>query len=104
MEVHARQQMERQAHRLNDYPEVQDRVIRHLEETKLQLQRLEQCLEGCGESPSREAASAWLPREAQQHSIFAANECLSDATFQDRASTPAAALSPDCLSRASQFA
>ena len=51
MEIQARDQMERQTQRLNDYPEVKARVIRHLEETKVQLQRLEQCLEGCGRIP-----------------------------------------------------
>ena len=52
MEIQARELMERQSERLGDYPEVQAKVREHLEETQGQLQRLEQCLEGCGETSS----------------------------------------------------
>jgi ferritin-like metal-binding protein YciE len=52
MEVQARELMERQSERLGDYPEVQAKVKQHLAETKQQLGRLEQCLEGCGETSS----------------------------------------------------
>jgi ferritin-like metal-binding protein YciE len=52
MEVQARELMERQSERLTDYPEVQAQVRTHLNETNLQLDRLETCLEACGESTS----------------------------------------------------
>jgi ferritin-like metal-binding protein YciE len=52
MEVQARELMERQSERLTDYPEVQAQVRSHLDETNAQLERLETCLEACGESTS----------------------------------------------------
>jgi ferritin-like metal-binding protein YciE len=52
MEIQARELMERQSERLDDYPEVKEKVTSHLQETKEQLRRLEQCLEACGESSS----------------------------------------------------
>ena len=52
MEIQARELMERQSERPSDYPEVQARVKQHLAETKMQLERLEKCLEACAESNS----------------------------------------------------
>jgi ferritin-like metal-binding protein YciE len=52
MEVQARELMERQSERLDEYPEVKSKVSVHLNETNEQLRRLEQCLEACGESTS----------------------------------------------------
>jgi ferritin-like metal-binding protein YciE len=52
MEVQARELMERQSERLDEYPEVKAKVAAHLGETKQQLKRIEQCLEACGESTS----------------------------------------------------
>lgn len=52
MEVQARELMERQSERLDDYPEVKAKVGAHLLETKEQLRRLESCLEACGETTS----------------------------------------------------
>jgi ferritin-like metal-binding protein YciE len=52
MEIQARELMERQSERPDDYPEVRAKVTAHLEETKGQLKRLEQCLDDCGESTS----------------------------------------------------
>jgi len=52
MEVQARELMKRQSERLDDYPEVKRRIAEHLEETRTQIQRLESCLEQCGESTS----------------------------------------------------
>jgi ferritin-like metal-binding protein YciE len=52
MEIQARELMERQSERLDDYPEVKAKVAAHLQETNQQLKRLEQCLEACGESTS----------------------------------------------------
>ncbi len=44
MEIQARELMERQSERTGDFPEVQRMLRRHLEETKEQLHRLEECL------------------------------------------------------------
>ena len=52
MEVQARELMERQSERLDEYPEVKSRLTAHLHETNEQLKRLERCLEACGESTS----------------------------------------------------
>jgi ferritin-like metal-binding protein YciE len=52
MEVQARELMERQSQRLDDYPEIRAKVREHLAETNGQLKRLEQCLEACGETSS----------------------------------------------------
>lgn len=52
MEVQARELMERQSERTDDYPEVKAQLIHHLAETKSQLRRLEHCLESCGETTS----------------------------------------------------
>lgn len=52
METQARELMERQSERLTDFPEVQRKAHLHLEETRNQLERLEQCLHACGEDTS----------------------------------------------------
>jgi ferritin-like metal-binding protein YciE len=52
MEVQARELMERQCERLDDYPAVRARLHEHLSETIAQLHRLEQCLAACGEKAS----------------------------------------------------
>ncbi len=52
METQARELMERQSERIGHFPQVQQRLKRHLEETQEQLRRLETCLRECGESES----------------------------------------------------
>jgi ferritin-like metal-binding protein YciE len=52
MEVQARELMERQSERMDDYPEVKAKLTMHLSETKEQLVRLERCLTECGEDNS----------------------------------------------------
>jgi hypothetical protein len=52
METQARELMERQSERLDEYPDVKTKLTAHLEETHEQLRRLEQCLESCGETTS----------------------------------------------------
>lgn len=42
-EIQARELMERQSERLDEYPEVKAKVAAHLQETNQQLKRLEQC-------------------------------------------------------------
>jgi len=50
--IAARELMERQFERLDDYPDVKAKLSAHLGETNEQLRRLEQCLQACGESTS----------------------------------------------------
>jgi ferritin-like metal-binding protein YciE len=52
MEVQARELMERQCERTDDYPDVKMVLTKHLAETKDQLARLERCLTNCGEDSS----------------------------------------------------
>lgn len=52
MEIQARELMERQRERTGNFPEVKERLSRHLEETQQQLVRLEDCLRQCGETES----------------------------------------------------
>lgn len=86
MEVQARELMERQSERLGDYPEVQARIVAHLKETNEQLQRLERCLESCGESTSAlkdTAQSMMANMQAMAHSV-AGDEILKN-TFANNA-------------------
>lgn len=52
MEKQAKDMMESQANRLEDYPEMQARSAEHMRETEMQIERLSKCLEMIGESPS----------------------------------------------------
>src|SRR3979411_2548320 len=52
IETQARELMERQSARLDEYPEVKAKVTVHLQETNEQLKRLEQCLDALGEATS----------------------------------------------------
>jgi ferritin-like metal-binding protein YciE len=86
MEVQARELMERQSERLDDYPEVKAKVRAHLLETNEQLQRLERCLEACGESSSglKDTAQSVLANtQAMAHSM-AGDEILKN-TFANNA-------------------
>ncbi|MGY0573393.1 ferritin-like domain-containing protein [Bradyrhizobium sp. RDM12] len=86
MEVQARELMERQSERLDDYPEVKAKVAAHLQETNEQLKRLERCLEGCGESTSSlkdTTQSMMANMQAMTHSV-AGDEILKN-TFANNA-------------------
>jgi ferritin-like metal-binding protein YciE len=86
METQARELMERQSERLDEYPEMKARISEHLRETNQQLQRLEQCLEACGESTSSlkdTAQSLMANMMAMAHSV-AGDEILKN-TFANNA-------------------
>ena len=86
MEVQARELMERQSERLDDYPEVKSKVSAHLIETNEQLRRLETCLEACGESTSSlkdTTQSVMANVQAMMHSM-AGDEILKN-TFANEA-------------------
>jgi ferritin-like metal-binding protein YciE len=86
MEIQARELMERQSERLGDYPEVQAKVRQHLEETQGQLQRLEQCLEGCGETSSaiKDMAQSFMANTMAMANAMAGDEILKN-TFANNA-------------------
>jgi ferritin-like metal-binding protein YciE len=86
MEVQARELMERQSERLDEYPEVKAKVAAHLQETNEQLKRLERCLEACGESTSSlkdTTQSMMANMQAMAHSV-AGDEILKN-TFANNA-------------------
>jgi ferritin-like metal-binding protein YciE len=86
METQARELMERQSERLDDYPDVKAKVQTHLRETNEQLRRLEQCLQACGESNSSlkdVAQSAMANMMAMGHAM-AGDEILKN-TFANNA-------------------
>jgi ferritin-like metal-binding protein YciE len=86
MEIQARELMERQSERLGDYPEVQSKVAAHLEETKLQIQRIEQCMEECGETSSmvKDAAQSVMGNTMAMAHAMAGDEILKN-TFANNA-------------------
>jgi ferritin-like metal-binding protein YciE len=86
MEIQARELMERQSERTNEYPEVKARLTEHLAETNAQLGRLEQILEGLGETTSTlkdTAQSVMANMMAMAHTV-AGDEILNN-TFSNNA-------------------
>lgn len=86
METQARELMERQSERLDQYPEVKAKITAHLQETNEQLRRLEQCLEACGESTSSlkdTTQSVMASAQAMMHAM-AGDEILKN-TFANNA-------------------
>jgi len=86
MEIQARELMERQSERRDEYPDVKAKISAHLQETNEQLRRLEQCLEACGESASSmkdTAQSMTADLQAMAHSM-AGDEILKN-TFANNA-------------------
>lgn len=86
METQARELMERQIERTGDYPDVQARLRNHLEETKGQLLRLEQCLEACGETTStlKDTAQSMMGNLMAMSHTLAGDEILKN-TFANNA-------------------
>lgn len=52
MEQQAESMLEAQASRIEHYPALRERIVRHIEETKWQREQLEACLKRLGSSPS----------------------------------------------------
>jgi ferritin-like metal-binding protein YciE len=86
MEVQARELMERQSERLDDFPKVKSRVRQHLDETNAQIRRLEQCLDSLGESHStvKDAALSFVGNLAAMGHAVAPDEILKN-TFANNA-------------------
>jgi ferritin-like metal-binding protein YciE len=86
MEIQARELMERQSERLEDYPDVQAKVKHHLAETNQQLQRLEECLDACGETSStlKDAAQSVMANTMAMAHAMAGDEILKN-TFANNA-------------------
>jgi ferritin-like metal-binding protein YciE len=86
MAIQARELMERQSERLDDYPEVKAKVTQNLAETKEQLKRLELCLEACGESNStfKDMAQSVVANTMAMTHAMAGDEILKN-TFANNA-------------------
>ncbi len=86
METQAREMLERQSTRLDDYPDVKDRVLSHLAETKVQLQRLDECLQTFGEDSSaiKDTAQSVMGNMAALAHAIADDEILKN-TFANNA-------------------
>jgi ferritin-like metal-binding protein YciE len=86
MEVQARELMERQSERTQDFPTVQQRLKRHLEESREHIRRLEECLRQCGESAStlKDTAQSLLGNLAAMAHASAGDEILKN-TFANNA-------------------
>jgi ferritin-like metal-binding protein YciE len=83
MESHALELLERQATRLERFPEIQAQIQHHLGETERQLERIEDCLDALGEEApgEQDASSAAFP----VHSAFRTDGELLDEAFADYA-------------------
>ena len=62
MEMQAIQILQNQAQRIETYPDLRDRILEHLEETRAQAEMLERCIErhGTTSSPFKDSAAAFL--------------------------------------------
>ena len=86
METQAREMLERQSGRLDDYPEVKLKVVSHLEETKQQIMRLDECLKGMGETSStmKDTVQSFMGNMAAMAHTAAEDEILKN-TFANNA-------------------
>jgi ferritin-like metal-binding protein YciE len=86
MEKQALEMMERQSGRLDDFPQVQQQVKAHAEETRQQMHRLEQCLDALGEDRSalKDTAMSLLGNMAAMSHAVASDEVLKN-TFANYA-------------------
>jgi ferritin-like metal-binding protein YciE len=86
MEVQARELMERQSERTDDYPQVKAKLLEHLAETRGQLVRLEQILESLGETTStlKDTAQSMVGNVMSMAHAAAGDEILKN-TFANNA-------------------
>jgi ferritin-like metal-binding protein YciE len=78
MEEQAETMLSGQIRRLENYPELRDRMTMHLEETKQQAQRLEQCLDRMGEGSStlKDAGGKIVAMGQSISGMFAGDEVM----------------------------
>jgi ferritin-like metal-binding protein YciE len=86
METQARELLERQSERMDEYPEFKAKLAEHLRETNEQMKRLEQCLDACGESTSslKDTAQSFAANMMAMGHSMAGDEVLKN-TFADNA-------------------
>lgn len=78
MENQAHEMLERQVGRMTEYPDLRAKLQAHLQETKSQLKRLEQCLSNLGETTStiKDATLAFGANIAALGHAMASDEVL----------------------------
>ena len=81
MEMQAIQILENQARRIDSYPELRERIVEHLEETRAQAEMLERCIErhGTTSSPLKDSAAAFLGNMQALSGLFFGDEVLKGA-------------------------
>jgi ferritin-like metal-binding protein YciE len=81
MEQQALETCERQVERIENYPDLKDRIARHADETRGQIARLERCFDLLGERPSAvKKAIGWLTGNMQAAGgLLASDEIVKDA-------------------------
>ncbi|RVB76105.1 MULTISPECIES: DUF892 family protein [unclassified Mesorhizobium] len=78
MEEQAETMLNGQLSRLDSYPELRERISRHVDETKGQAARLRTCLEGLGEDAStlKDAGGKLLAMAQSLSGVFAGDEVM----------------------------
>jgi ferritin-like metal-binding protein YciE len=78
MEQQAETMLSGQLNRLENYPELSQRIRLHLEETRSQARRLQQCLDGLGEDTStlKDAAGKLMATAQSLSGVFAGDEVM----------------------------
>lgn len=81
MEVHAIQMLEKQARRIENYPDLRNRILEHLEETRAQAEMLVRCIErhGTTSSPLKDSAAAFLGNVQALSGLFFGDEVVKGA-------------------------
>jgi ferritin-like metal-binding protein YciE len=81
MEMQAIQMLENQARRIENYPDLRNRILEHLEETRGQAEMLERCIErhGTTSSPLKDSAAAFLGNVQALSGLFFGDEVVKGA-------------------------
>jgi ferritin-like metal-binding protein YciE len=83
MEMQAIQILENQARRIENYPELRNRILEHLEETEAQAEMLERCIERHGTTSSalKDTAAAFIGNMQALSGLFVGDEVVKGAIF-----------------------
>lgn len=81
MEMQAIQILESQARRIESYPDLRNRILEHLEETRAQAELLERCIDqhGATTSPFKDSAAAFLGNMQALSGAFFGDEVVKGA-------------------------
>lgn len=81
MEMQATQVLENQARRIENYPDLRERILEHLEETRAQAEMLERCIERRGGTTSalKDSAAALTGNVQALAGLFVGDEVVKGA-------------------------